>query len=723
MAEEAAKRIGNLYPKIRLPKDKGGAEARVIAWIWARTVSSPDPAAKGAHVPLVRSFVLSSKAGQKAWVVPKIDRTTMSYTFEVSQDGTPPSSGTVGRNGATCLLTGSPIPLEHVRREGRAGRLGTKLLAIVAERGKAKTFVSPTKEHEDIAKAVTPPADAPDTDLPVEALGFRVQNYGMTKHRQLFTPRQLTALVTFSALVKEARAKVLADSSGDQAYADAVCTYLGCVVGRGADYWSSFALWAGEFVAHTFGRNALSMVWDFAEVNPLAEGTGSWLSGVEWVRRVVDLLPARSTPVSVVQSEAQKITPNGKVCFSTDPPYYDNVPYADLSDFFYVWLRRSLQDVYPDLLNTVLVPKAAELVAEPFRHGGRDHARDFFEQGMREVFVKLKNSSDDGFPITIYYAFKQAEGEEEPESTEESGQQGRASTGWETFLQGLVDAGWEIHGTWPVRTERPGRLRETGSNALASSIVLVCRPRSAAAEVVARRDFLHALKKELPAALRLMQKGSVAPVDLAQSAIGPGMAVFSRYTEVLETDGTRMKVQTALALINQALDEVLAEQEGEFDSETRYALSWFDQFGFAEGPYGKAETLSTAKNTSMSAMEDCGILVAKGGKVRLLAVKELKSDWMPSGGERLTTWRVTHQLVRALETGEQAAAALLARMQEIGPDLVDAARDLAYRLFVLSDNRKRASEALGYNALVTAWPDLLKLSRSAARNPSQAGLL
>jgi putative DNA methylase len=463
------------------------------------------------------------------------------------------------------------------------------------------------------------------------------------------------------------------------------------------------------------------MTWDFAEANVFSDSSGNFFGGVETIESILQaLVPSRSG--IVLQRSATALEGTGFV-FSTDPPYYDNVPYADLSDFFYIWLRRCLHPVYPQLLGTVLVPKAEELVADPFRQGGKEEARSFFERGMGRVFERVREASNPLFPATIYYAFKQAEGEEaavEADGEENSSELARASTGWETFLQGLADAGWQIDGTWPMRSELGNRMRNLASNALASSIVLVCRVRPKDAGVASRRDFLAALKRELPDALRNLQKGNIAPVDLAQAAIGPGMAVFSRYARVLETDGSPMGVRTALSLINQSLDEVLAEQEGEFDADTRWALAWFDQYGFTEGAYGQAETLSTAKNTSVSGMVEAGILAAKGGKVRLLKREELAADWSPATDDRLTVWEATHHLIRSLDSGEAVAAGLLKQLGAVA----EVARDLSYRLYTVCERRKWAQEAIGYNALVLSWPDLKRLAdEQRAAGPSQAELI
>ena len=731
MRDEAEKRIGHLYPKVAVVQEKNGSfrhatleeiknrasniqHLTVIAWLWARTVASPNPVAKGAHVPLVRSFWLSTKTGKKAWVKPIVDQRTMTYQFEICTGNGESRAGTVNRNGGVCLLTGSPMPLDYIRTEGKAGRLGTRLMAIVAEGPSGRVYLPPCKEHECIAQGAQP-QHTPETDLPKQALGFRVQNYGMTKHRHLFTNRQLVALTALCGLIGEARSNLLKDSGGDEGYANAVTTYLAFALSKGADYWSALCSWhsSGEKMRNTFGRQALPFVWDFADCNLFSDSTGNWMACINWVWKVVEALPA-SGQAKVGQKSADAIEQTKRFIFSTDPPYYDNVPYADLSDFFYVWLRRSLQMIYPQLLDTVLVPKAEELIAEPFRHGGKEGAQLFFERGMTRVFERMSGTSDPRFPTTIYYAFKQAEDDPgnadfQSASDEDAARDGgdhRVSTGWETFLQGLIDAGWQIDGTWPMRTELGNRMRNLASNALASSIVLVCRVRPKDAGMASRRDFLAALKKELPDALRHLQRGNIAPVDLAQAAIGPGMAVFSRYAKIIETDGSPMSVRTALSLINQTLDEVLAEQEGEFDADTRWALAWFDQFGFTEGPYGQAETLSTAKNTSVSGMVEADILAAKGGKVRLLKKEDLNPKWDPTQDKRLTIWEITHQLLRRLEESESAAAELI---QTLGAK-AEVARDLSYRLYTICERRKWPQDAIGYNTLVLRWSDVQRLA-------------
>ncbi len=488
--------------------------------------------------------------------------------------------------------------------------------------------------------------------------------------------------------------------TGAAAYADAVAVYLAFGVDRLSDRGSTICSWdsSRDSTRNTFGRQAIPMVWDYAEANPLCDSTGNWMAMVDWAWKVLKTTPAQSGGLAI-QSNAQSQSVSVNKIISTDPPYYDNIGYADLSDFFYVWLRRSLRPVFPDLFSTLAVPKAEELIASPYRHSSKQEAETFFLEGMTKAMARLAEQVHPAFPATIYYAFKQAERE---------GTDGVASTGWETFIDAVIRAGFSINGTWPMRTELSNRLVGTGHNALASSIVLVCRPRPKDAPTISRRDFLDALKQELPGALRLLQLGNIAPVDLAQAAIGPGMAVYTRYTRVLHTTGTPLSVREALVIINQTLDEVLAEQEGDFDSDTRWALAWFEQYGFEEGEYGVAETLSKAKNTSVSGMVTAGLLVSRAGKVRLLRPDELPADWDPATDTRLTIWEMVHHLVRVLtQIGEMASAQLAARIGE----KTDTARELAYRLFAASERKNRAAEALAYNSLVQSWPEIMRLAQ------------
>lgn len=724
MFDEAKRRIGYLYPKAELPNEYGGGEATVIAWIWARTVRCPNPVC-GAQMPLVRSFWLCQKPKMKVWSNPIVDHASKTVHFEVPNVQGKPPEGTVNRQGATCIVCGTAVPFDYVSSEGRAKRMGAQLMAIVAEGRNGRFFLSPTLEQETLASSAQP-AWVPETELPEKALSFRVQRYGMTQHRDLFTPRQLMALTTFSDLVGEARKRAQQDAvsaglpndgisledlgTGATAYGDAIATYLAFAVDRGANYWSSLTPWGGDFIVQTFGRQALPMVWDYAEGNPLSNSTGNWLGAIEWISKCLSTSVPANGVGSVEQVDASSfISCDTPPLICTDPPYYDNIGYGDLSDFFYVWLRHSLNNVYPSLFRTMLVPKDQELIATPHRFGGsKEKAQHFFEEGLGKAFAQMQSVQSVDYPLPIFYAFKQAESEK----SDGAGDSSRlvASTGWETMLEGLLGANFVITGTWPMRTERDQGLK-TGDNVLASSIILICRPRPVDVSTTTRRDFLNALKRELPRALRNLQHGNIAPVDLAQATIGPGMAIFSRYSCVMEADGSTMPVRTALQLINQALDEVLSEQEGEFDADTRWALAWFEQFGTGEGSYGDAETLSKAKNTSVAGLAEAGLLVAKQGKVRLLSRSELPSNWDPSTDNRLTTWEVAQQLIRALDQqGEGGAAALLARM----PGMGEIARDLAYRLYIICERKGWAQEAIAYNSLVIAWRQVGQLANEKA---------
>jgi putative DNA methylase len=704
MLKEAEKRIGDLYPKATLPSED---EAPVIAWIWSRTVTCPNPACSAA-APLIRSFSLSTKSGKEVWVRPIPEGKKV--RFEVVRGMGVPEAGTVSRTGATCLVCGVPIPLDHIRSEGRAGRLGAQLVAIVAEGQRERVYLATDEEHITAA-AVPRPVDVPTTELPTQALGFRVQGYGLTHHADLFTNRQLTALTTFSDLVMEARGEVIADG-GEPDYADALATYLALVVDRMADYGSALASWqmTAQKMRSTFARQALPMVWDYAEVNPFSSSTGNVQGAIDWVVEVIERLPAGPTGTASQFDATELPAPASPVVVATDPPYYDNVGYADLADFFFVWLRRSIGSIYPDLFATLLTPKAAELVADPHRFGGKDGARKRFEEGFKMAFQRLQHIADPSLPMTIFYAFKQAE---------DAGGDGIVSTGWETMLQGLVAEGLAITGTWPMRTERGGRMREQGSNALASSILIVCRPRSVTASVTDRKGFIAELRSSLPDALRELQQGLIAPVDLAQAAIGPGMTVFSRYAKVLEADGTPMRVGTALGLINQSLDEVLAEQEGEFDPDTRWAVAWFDEHGFGQGAFGDAETLSKAKVTAVAHLQERGVVEAGAGKVRLASRARLFETASSRNGTP-SVWALTQGLVHALDvSGEETAAETLV----LSAHLAGAVRDLAYRLYVTSERHGRTQDALAFNNLVTSWPEILRLTAELRQHGRQETLL
>ncbi|MDW7726337.1 MAG: DUF1156 domain-containing protein [Candidatus Methanoperedens sp.] len=733
MRDEAEKRIGHLYPKIEITEKMAkerpdlqqyvGKKLTVIAWLWARTVKSPNPAFKHVDVPLASTFMLSTKKGMEAYVEPAIEGGGYRFIMKMGKpknEEAAKSGTSAGKRAAfKCVMSGTPIPYNYIRSEGQAGRMEARLMAIVAEGERSRVYLAPTPEMEKIALTAKP-VWKPDTPL-YGKCRVNVSNYGMDTYGDLFTPRQLVALTTLSDRVLEARGRIKQDAlvagmengglsleaggKGAQAYADAVAVILSLSIGKCTDYNSSVCSWGNtrETIRNTFGRQALPMVWDFTEANILSKSTGSLFSALNQIVRVVVVLQAKYNGYAF-QNDSQTQTISKNKIISTDPPYYDNIGYADLSDFFYVWLRRSLKEVFPNIFATLSVPKSEELVATPYRHGNKDKAEFFFLNGMTQAMRRLTEQAHPASPVTIYYAFKQSETEKD----------GTASTGWETFLEAVIQAGFALTGTWPMRTEMGNRMVGSGTNALASSIVLVCRPRPSNAPTITQREFLNQLKTELPEALKHLQHVNIAPVDLAQAAIGPGMAVYTCYSRVIDAEGKAMTVREALSLINQTLDEVLAEQEGDFDADSRWALAWFDHSGFDAGEYGVAETLSNAKNTSVSGMVEAGILASKAGKVRLLKPKELPADWDPATDKRLTVWEMVHQLIRVLEAGGEVAAAEL--VGKLGTK-ADVARELAYRLYTLCERKKRANEALAYNALVQSWPELLRLSKDEIKLP------
>jgi putative DNA methylase len=748
LREEAFQRIGHLYPQVEITaeiaKDRAdlkgmiGQKLTVITWLWARTVKSPNPAFSHISVPLASSFMLSTKAGKEAWVEPIIEGD--SYRFEV-RCGKPKNIGRAengtkaGGRGANflCLLSETPIDGKYIRAEGRAGRMGARLMAIVAEGPRGRIYLPSTSAIEMVAQQASP-IWKPDVEFFEQALGFRIGNYGLTKWSDLFTPRQLVALTTFSDLTTEARDKIRHDAikagmaddgvgldaggTGATAYADAVAVYLAFAIDRLADYGSSIATWkpSGEQVMQTYKRQALPMTWDFPESNFFAEKAICWDNAVKYSADNLLASSGGANPISgmALQRDAQNQTISKDKIISTDPPYYDNIGYADLSDFFYVWLRRSLKPVFSDLFATMTVPKAEELVATPERHGGKEQAEAFFLNGMTQAMRRLAEQTHPAFPTTIYYAFKQSD----------TTDVGTGNTGWETFLDAVLRAGFAITGTWPMRTELSNRMRGMGSNALASSIVLVCRKRDADAETVSRREFQREVREVMAYALETMIGGAegtspIAPVDLAQAAIGPGMGVFSKYQAVLNQDGSPMSVHDALILINREITEFLNPDAGSYDNDTLFCASWFDQYGWGSGPFGEADTLSRAKGTNVDGVKQAGVIESGGGKVRLLKWEEYPPNWDPKTDNRMPIWEATHQIIRALnQKGESEAGTLLARM----PEHAEAIRQLAYHLYTLCERKKWAEEARAYNELITSWHGIVAASHEAGHRGTQEEL-
>jgi len=732
----AHSRIGHLYPPIRITsqmaRDRGdlcplvGQTLTVIAWLWARTVRSPNPAYAHVAVPLVSSFVLSTKTDKAVYVRPVVEGDR--YTFDVRRD-TPPRGAREGTKsngrGASfrCLLSDAVIDADYIRREACAGRLGSRLMAVVAEGPQGRVYLSPTEDAESVARSAEP-TWAPDLTFFQDALGFRIGNYGMERWGDLFTPRQLVALTTFSDLVITARERVRQDAlaarmgddgrgleaggTGATAYAEAVSVYLAFALSRMADWSNSLGRWESkaQVPQQLFGRQAIPMVWDFCETNVLSDSTGSYAASI--ANLVASFKKCSAGDVSVgtaLQANAQTQRLSTGRFVSTDPPYYDNIGYADLSDFFYVWLRRTLQGVYPSLFMTMGVPKDDELVATPARHGGKEEAEAFFLAGMRAAIRNLAEQAHPEPPLTIYYAFKQSETQDGV---------GTVSTGWVTFLDALLGAGLRVCGTWPLRTENSSRMRGQEANALASSVILVCRRRLSDAPTTSRREFIRELNSVLPASLDEMTRGAgserspVAPVDLSQAIIGPGMAVFSKYSAVLEANGTPMSVRTALQLINRFL------AEDDFDADTQFCLHWFEQYGWSNGAFGEADTLSRSKGTSVDGMRDAGVLTSGGGRVRLLRSSEYPADWDPRSDTRIPVWEALHHLVRALRHGgESLSGSLLAAL---GGE-AEAVRQLAYRLFTLCERLGHTDDARAYNEIITSWTGI---ESAASRQPRPA---
>jgi putative DNA methylase len=753
MRTEAEKRIGHLYPKIKITQEMAkerpdlepliGESLTVVAWVWVRTVRSPNPAYSDVHVPLASTFMLSNMAGKEAYVEPVIKNNSYSFSVRTGAPSEPEAvrAGTKLARGASfrCLLSGTPISSDHVKAEGTAGRMDSRMMAIVAEGNRCRVYLSPTKEMEEIAGQAAP-SWKPSTELAPDLRALWTPPYGLSTYGDLFTPRQIVALTTFSDLVEEARVQVMRDAvaagmppdergleeggMGAQAYSDAVAVYLAFLVSKLADKGSTICTWdmgpvssrtaSGRSarvatVRVTFSRQGLPMTWDFAEVNFFSESVGAIETVLKTLCAAIQYLPAHAQPGSSRQMDAATISsvPQYPIV-STDPPYYDNIGYADLSDFFYVWLRRSLKQMFPQLFATLAVPKAEELIASPYRHGNKEKAESFFLEGMSKAIHNLAERAHPAFPVSIYYAFKQSD------TTDKDG---TSSAGWETFLGAVLRAGFTLTGTWPMRTELGNRMIGSGANALASSIIMICRKRALDAPTISRREFIRELNAALPESLIEMTGGGVnspvAPVDLSQAMIGPGMAIFSKYSAVLESDGKPMSVRTALQLINRFL------AEDDFDHDTQFCLRWFEGYGWNEGKYGEADVLARAKGTSIGDLNESGVVESGGGKIRLLRWTGLAKDWIAQKDNRTPIWEGLHQMIRALNQDDESAAGdLLARM----PMRAEPIRALAYRLYTLCERKGWAEDARSYNELIGAWSAIERAANESGQLYSQPEL-
>jgi len=719
MRDRAFERIGHLYPKVT---DDQGTERTVIAWIWARTVTSPNPA-NPIETPLVRSWWLSKKKGKEAYVVPHVIDGHVEY--EVRHDANGPMGDEEWSikhvKGAKAVGDATPFTYEYIRGEGRAGRMGQQLIAVVAEGDRGRLYLSPSRFQAE-ASDVERPDFGNDAEMAENPRWFSPPQYGLKRFSDIFTNRQLVALTTFSDLVGEAREQVLGDAlaaglpegerleaggSGAAAYADAVATYLGLSVSRMTDISNSLCRWevTKTQVRNLFTRQAVPMVWDFAETQPFGKAAGGFLVSLGSLCRVLDRLPSMRIGEAHQADASSRQVANFIV--STDPPYYDNIGYSDLSDFFYVWLRRTLKDEYPSLFSTLLTPKVEELVANPYRHNGRKGAGEFFVDGFNRVFAHIREQATSDVPMTVYYAYKQ----------EDAGDGGTSSTGWHTLLDGLVSTGWEITATWPVRSELSNRMLSNGTNALASSIVLACRPRSEGAPATTRRAFTSILRRELPGALRAMMQGAVAPVDLAQAAIGPGMSVFSRYSRVRDADGSDMSVRDALELINQTIDDVQGEQESGMDPETRFAVKWYRSYGWGTQNSGIADQLGRSMGTSPATLERGGIFEARGGKSRLLRPSELTGEWSPANDDSVSVWEATVRLAAVL--ADKGADEVVNLLSDVGTRVpLESVKQLGFLLFRRAEANKDTEDALLFNNLVSMWGDLSETAgrRSVAQH-------
>jgi putative DNA methylase len=743
MREEAFKRIGHLYPKVKIThemvnerpdlKAYEGEELTVIAWLWTRTVKCPNPAC-GCEMPLLSSFTLSSKKGKEAYIIPCYDGKSLSFDITSDFDSSFGDAKAGFKRGMSgifeCINCGSVTTRNYTAEQAKKVGLGSIQTAVVCEGVKGRVYLPATISP---APSDLPPPNISGltVELSPNPRDVWCRNFGLNTPADLFTPRQLLALTTFSDLVQEAREKAIADAktaglsddgqglaqggSGATAYGEAVAVYLQFAINKGANLWSTITSWMSDRGAfrETFARQAIPMVWDFAEANPFSGSGGNLLTAIDKGRMAIEYLPSLSTGHVLQQDAAAQTISQDKV-ISTDPPYYDNIGYADLSDFFYVWMRRALRGTYPELFGTMAVPKAEELVAMQYRHGSKKKAETYFMDGMTRAIHNLAVQAHPAFPVTIYYAFKQSETKEGSTT----------STGWVTFLEAVIRAGFSIDGTWPVRTEGAGRIIAKGTNALASSIVLVCRKREPIADSISRRDFQRQLREEMPEALETMIGGEtgqtpIAPVDLAQAAIGPGMAIYSKYDAVLNQDGSRMSVHDALVLINRAITDYLSPDSGDFDADTQFCSSWFEQYGWSSGQFGEADTLARAKGTSVDGVNAAGVIQSGGGKVNLLKWADYQSDWDPTKDERTPIWEACHQMIRRLNnSGESAAGELLAKMPEKG----EAIRQLAYHLYTLCERKKWAEEARAYNELIGSWHAIVAASHETGHSGEQHGL-
>ena len=720
LRKKTCDKIGHLYPKVKYNDSDGQEqEASVIAWLWARSVKCPNPICN-VDVPLVHSFDLMVKKGKEYHV--EVDYLTDHKLHFSVHKGKSKTAGTVDRKGAVCPCCGEPIKFEYVREKSCKKLLEPKLMAIVAESPSGRLYLSPDS-FQAKAGIVDRPFNVPEGNLTLYPRNLNTPAYGYDSFDKLFCNRQLVLLTTLCETLQELRKIIIKDSkdviedggvsladggSGAAAYAEAILVYLSFVIDKTADYNSSFCSWDSSLgkIRNVFGRQAIPMVWDYAEANPFSDSTGSMGNMLKWILRAVENFPLEKKEGEVVQWDATQDNGLRNIMVSTDPPYYDNIPYAYLADFFYVWMRRSLRNIYPNLFSTCLTPKENELTALSNRFdGSKERAKSFFEDGMSDACKNIYEYSREDIPVTIYYAFKQSDTDDE----------GTASSGWETMLSAIINAGFSITGTWPMRTEMCNRNVVIDTNALASSIVIVCRKNKGSKQVITMKGFLDELRSELGPAIRKLQASNIAPVDLAQSAIGPGIAVYSRYKQIVQADGSSLSVRDALKLINKELDEILNNHDSDMDPESGLCLSLFTQYGYNECSFGDANTLANARNISVDALDRIGIVKSGKGKVRVLERSEIKPF---SSKINDNVWLLTQQAVKAFE--DKGYSGIAEVFAELDASMTAKIKKLCYQLFAIAEKKKWADEAVIYNSVITSWDDAVSAVGDIKKSKKEA---
>ena len=721
--EKLRGRIGEFYPPVT---DSFGKEIEPGVFMWARTVPCPNPAC-GVLTPLVKDWKLSTRSG--AHIRPVIDRAAKTINFAVQHDGVVPEPSFNGRKGGACLMCEAPIDFVWIRKQGVAGLINHRLMAIAAGDDYSWAFYQPTSEHESVALTVPDSTWVPRGDIPNNTRDFRTQLYGMATWASLFTPRQMLALTTLQDIIRETEADIDSDAvaagyvsggeplsrggTGAHAYAQLVRAYIHLTASNLTEWNCSVTRWSpnGPQLSSLFARQAVIMNWNYAEGSLFGKGGANFLQKLRRTVEVIDRTPTTTTGTARQADATRMVWDHDKApLVVTDPPYYDNISYSELADFFYVWLRESMRDIDPETFATISSPKSEELIMAKNRHGGdEEKAKQFFEDGLTQALHHLRSISDPDLPLSIYYAYNDTDESEDGEGNKEIG-----SSGWETILQSIVDAGLQIVMTYPLRSEAVGRAISTNASALAACILLVCRPRSDKAPVGTRGDFTLGLQGELSQAIERLKDGDLGALDLSQAAIGPGMAVFTRYSKVLESDGRKMTMRTALDLINKSVSEVAGKGDAMFDQQTRWCVRWFEEKGLSEGLYGDAQMLANANGLNIPELERFGVISSKGGKVQLLVGDRLPTDWDPRLDSRISSWEVLHHLIACLlpkgnplsraNGGSEKEALALA--SALSPLLVEQAKELSYRMFDICRVRGWNQEALAYNAIGQSWADL-----------------